>query len=147
MIEKHLLTYQATEKAISDLENAVTSLPTEIKSLEDQIIQSKLDKQEERDANNPAGVRAQQRLRAKLQQILTQKKALFKNKQTQLKKKIKQREADPLRKYAAGVFLNLSRDVVESLTGAGLKWGGTGRRQRILCTLNCDLFIGTESNI
>lgn len=124
LLEKQLVTYQATEQAISDLENAVTSAPTEIKSLEDQINQSKLDEQGEKDAKNPTGVQAQQKLRVKLQQALTQKKASFKNKQTQLNVKKKQREADPLRKYAAGGFLNLSKDVVDAMTGAGLKWGG-----------------------
>jgi hypothetical protein len=29
-----------------------------------------------------------------------------------------------LRNYAAGGFLNLSKDVVNAMTGAGLKWGG-----------------------
>jgi hypothetical protein len=124
LLEKQLATYQATEQAISDLENAVTSLPTEIKSLEDQINQSKLDEQGEKNAKNLTGVQAQQKLRVKLQQALTQKKASFKNKQTQLNVKKKQREADPLRKYAAGGFLNLSKDVVDAMTGAGLKWGG-----------------------
>lgn len=124
LIEKQLVTYQATEQAISDLENAVTSLPAEIKSLEDQIIQSNLDEQGERDAKNPTGVQAQQKLRARLQQALTQKKLSLKNKQIQLNAKKKQREADPLRKYAAGGFLNISKDVVDAMTGAGLNWGG-----------------------
>ena len=124
LLEKQLATYQATEKAISDLENAIKSLPDEIKSLEDQLAQSKQDEQDAKAAKDPNGVRAQQKLRTKLQQALSQKKAELKKKQTQLDTKKKQRDADPLRKYAAGGFLNLSKDVVDALTGAGLKWGG-----------------------
>jgi hypothetical protein len=124
LIEKELGKYQATEKAISDLENAVKSLPDEIKSIEDQIAQSKQDEQDAKTANNPAGVKAQQKLRAKLQQSLSQKKGALNKQQKQLTKKKQQRDADPLRKYAAGGFLNLSKDVVEAMTGAGLKWGG-----------------------
>ena len=124
LLEKQLATYQATEKAISDLENVIKSLPDEIKSLEDRIAQSKQDEQDAKAAKDPNGVRAQQKLRAKLQQALSQKKAELKKKQTQLDTKKKQRDADPLRKYAAGGFLNLSKDVVGALTGAGLKWGG-----------------------
>jgi hypothetical protein len=41
---------------------------------------------------------------------------------------------DPLPKYAAGGFLNLSKDVVDAMIGTGLKWGATGRAPRILCT-------------
>lgn len=68
-------------------------------------------------------MRAQQKLRATLQRSLTQKKATLK-KQRQLNAKKKQHDADPLRKYAAGGFLNLTKEVVDALTGAGLKWGG-----------------------
>ena len=124
IIEKQLTTYQATEKAISDLENAVKSLPTEIKSLEDQIAQSKQDQQDAKTAKNPVGVKAQQQLQTKFQQSLNQKKAALKKQQKQLDTKKKARDADPLRKYGTGGFLNLSKDVVEAMTGAGLKWGG-----------------------
>ncbi len=125
LIEKQLTEYQTMEQAISDLENAIIGLPQEIKSIEDRITQSKQEEQKERDAKNPAGVRAHQMLRAKLQQALTEKKSALKKKEKQLDAKKKQREADPLRKYAAGGFLNLSKDVVEAMTGAGLKWGGS----------------------
>ncbi|NJL87172.1 MAG: M15 family metallopeptidase [Leptolyngbyaceae cyanobacterium SM1_1_3] len=30
----------------------------------------------------------------------------------------------PLRNYAASGFLNLPKDLVEAMTGAGLEWGG-----------------------
>ncbi|HBB33151.1 MAG TPA: hypothetical protein DDZ80_03345 [Cyanobacteria bacterium UBA8803] len=124
LIEKELANYQATEKAISDLENAVKSLPSEIKFLEDQIAQSKQDEQDAKTAKNSSGVQAQQKLRAKLQQSLSQKKAALKKQQKQLDTKKKVRDADPLRKYGTSGFLNLSKDVVEAMTGAGLKWGG-----------------------
>jgi FtsZ-binding cell division protein ZapB len=124
LIEKQLATYQATEQAIADLENAVKALPDEIKSLEDQITQSKQDETEAKAVKNAAGVQAQQKLRAKLQQAITLKKAALKKQQTQLDKKKKARDADTLRKYAAGGFVNLPKDVVDEMTGAGLTWGG-----------------------
>ena len=124
LIEEQLTKYEATAKAISDLENTVQSLPDEIKLLDDQIAQSKQDEQDAKSAKNLTGVQAQQKLRAKLQQASTQKKAALKKKETQLNAKKKQRDADPLRQYAAGGFLNLSKDVVDAMTGAGLKWGG-----------------------
>jgi len=124
LIEKQLTTYEATDKAISDLENTVTSLPNEIKTLEDQIAQSKQDEQDARTAKNADGVKAQQKLRAKLESALSKDKSELKKKQAQLDKKKKDRDADPLRKYAAEGILNLSKDVVEAMTGAGLKWGG-----------------------
>ena len=119
-----MTTYEATEKAISDLENTVTSLPNEIKTLEDQIAQSKQDEQDARNAKNADGVKAQQKLRTKLESALSKDKGELKKKQAQLDKKKKERDADPLRKYAAEGILNLSKDVVDAMTGAGLKWGG-----------------------
>jgi len=124
LMEKQLTMYQTTEQAITDLENSVKLLPDETKSLEDQIAQSKQDEQDAKDAKNSKGVQAQQKLRATLQRALAKKKAELKKKQTQLDAKKKQRDADPLRKYAVGGFLNLLKDVVEAMTGAGLKWGG-----------------------
>lgn len=124
LLEKQLATYEATEKAIADLEGAVQSLPDEIKSLELQITQSKQDEQDAKTAKDFAGAKGQQKLRAKLQASLTKKKVLLKKQQTQLTAKKKQRDADPLRKLAATGFLNLSKDLVDALTGAGLKWGG-----------------------
>lgn len=124
LLEQQLATYKATDKAIADLESSVKSLPDEIKSLEDRIAQSKQDEQDAKAAKNPDGVKAQQKLRANLQQAWTKKKAELKQKQTQLDQKTKQRDADPLRKYAAGGFLNLPKAVVDAMTGAGLKWGG-----------------------
>jgi hypothetical protein len=124
LVEKQLTKYEATEKAISDLENSVSSLPDEIKSLDDQIAQSAQDEHDAREANNPAAAQAEQKLRAKLQQASTKKKAELKKSQTHLTAKKKQRDADPLRGYASGGVVNLSKDVVDALTGAGLKWGG-----------------------
>lgn len=124
LIEKELATYQATKKAISDLETSVKSLPAEIKSLEDQIAQSTKDELDAKTAKTPQGVAVQQKLRAKLQQAVAQKKSAAQKTQTQLDAKKKQRDEDPLRKYAAGGFLNLPKDVVQAMTGAGLKWGG-----------------------
>lgn len=124
LMEGQLTAYQATEQAIADLENSVKLLPDETKSLEDQIAQSKQEEQDAKDAKNSKGVKEQQKLRAMLQQALAKKKIELKKKQTQLDTKKKQRDADPLRKYASGGFLNLSKDVVEAMTGAGLTWGG-----------------------
>jgi hypothetical protein len=124
LIENQLASYEATETAISNLENSVKSLPDEIKTLEDQIAQSKQDEQDARNVKNSDGVKAQQKLRSKLEQSLNKNKAELKKKQTQLDKKEKERDRDPLRHYAAGGILNLSKDVVEAMTGAGLKWGG-----------------------
>jgi hypothetical protein len=124
LLEKQLASYEATETAISNLENSVKSLPDEIKTLEDQIVQSKQDEQDARTAKNSDGVKAQQKLRSKLEQSLNKNKAELKKKQTQLDKKKKERDRDPLHHYAAGGIVNLSKDVVEAMTGAGLKWGG-----------------------
>ena len=124
LLERQLAAYEATESAISNLENSVKSLPDEIKALEDQIAQSKLDEQDAKTAKNSDGVKAQQKLRSKLEQSLKKDKADLKKNQTQLDKKKKERDADPLRQYAAGGVLNLSKDVVEAMTGAGLRWGG-----------------------
>jgi D-alanyl-D-alanine carboxypeptidase len=124
LLEKQLKSFEATDKAISDLEHSVKSLPDDIKALEDQINQSKLDEQDAQTAKNATGVQAQRTLRAKLQQAEKAKKTELTTKEAQLKTKTKQRDADPLRGYAAGGFLNLPKDVVEAMTGAGLKWGG-----------------------
>lgn len=124
LIEKQLAAYQATDKAIADLTSAVAALPAEIKALEDQIAQSKKDEQAAKDAKDSKGAKAQQTLRATLNQALAKKNASLKKQQKQLSTKQKQRDADPLRGYAAGGFVNLSKDFVEAMTGAGLKWGG-----------------------
>ena len=41
-----------------------------------------------------------------------------------LGKKRTARDQDPLRTYGAQGFLNLPKEVVEAMTGAGLRWGG-----------------------
>jgi hypothetical protein len=51
-------------------------------------------------------------------------------------RKKRKRKADPLRSYAATGFLSLSKDVVEAMGEAGLKWGGNGRGRRTSCILN-----------
>lgn len=124
LIEKQLASYQATDKAIADLTSTVAALPVEIKALEDQISQSQKDEQLAKDAKDTNGVKAQQALRAKLKKALAKKQAELKKQQKQLDKKVKQRDADPLRGYAAGGIVNLSKDFVEAMTGAGLRWGG-----------------------
>lgn len=124
LLEKQLTNYEATEKAIADLENAVRSLPDEIQLLEEQIAQGKQDAQDAKAIKDVKGVREQQKLRATIQRSLTQQKNTLKKQQRQLDAKKKQRDADPLRQYAADGFLNLAKDVVDALTGAGLKWGG-----------------------
>jgi len=124
LIEQQLATYQATDKAISDLENALLPLPAEIMTLENQVTQSKLNEQTAKANKDPAGVKIEQKLQATLKQALKQKQAALTKQQTQLDKKRKQRDTNPLHQYAAGGFLNLSKDVVDALTGAGLTWGG-----------------------
>jgi hypothetical protein len=124
LLENQLKSYEATDKAIADLQASVKSLPDDIKTLDDRINQTRIDEQDALKAKNPKGAKAQQTLRGTLQQTQKTKKAELKKKEAQLKVKEKQRDDDPLRGYAAGGFLNLPKDVVEAMTGAGLKWGG-----------------------
>jgi D-alanyl-D-alanine carboxypeptidase-like protein len=124
LLEKQLASYQATETAIAELEASVKALPADIKKLEDQITTAKQDEADAKAAKNKDGVRAQQTLQAKLNQALTKTKANLKKSQTKLAEKKKARDDDPLRQYAAGGILNLPKDIVEAMTGAGLSWGG-----------------------
>jgi hypothetical protein len=124
LLEKHLASFQATETAIADLEATVKALPADIKKLDDQIAKSKQDEADAKAAKNKDGVRAQQTLQAKLKQALTKTKANLKKSEAQLAKQKKARDDDPLRQYGAGGFLNLPKDIVEAMTGAGLSWGG-----------------------
>jgi hypothetical protein len=123
-LQTQLTTYQATEKAIADLESSVKSLPSEITAIEAQINQSKQDEQDAKAKKDFQGITAHQKLQAKFQQSLKQKKFALKNQQGQLDAQKKRRDADPLRNYAKSGFLNLPKDLVEAMTGAGLKWGG-----------------------
>jgi hypothetical protein len=69
-------------------------------------------------------VKAQQTLRASLEKTLKAKNAELKKKQKDLDTRNKQRSQDSLRQYGAKGFINLSKDFVEAMTGAGLTWGG-----------------------
>jgi DNA repair exonuclease SbcCD ATPase subunit len=124
LLEKHLAAFEASDKAVADLEAAIQSLPAEIKSLTAAIAQSKLDEADAKKDKNTAGVKAQQKLRATLVSTLKSRNAELTKKQKDLDKKNKQRSQDTLRQYGAGGFLNLSKDFVEAMTGAGLTWGG-----------------------
>jgi D-alanyl-D-alanine carboxypeptidase len=124
MLDRHLAAFEASDKAVADLETAIKPLPAEIKGLEDAIAQSKLDEADAKKDKNSAGVKAQQQLRATLQKSLSAKKAQLAKNQKQLDKKNKERSRDSLRKYGAQGFLNLSQDFVEAMQSAGLTWGG-----------------------
>src|SRR5262249_31593051 len=119
-LERHLAAFEASDKAVADLETAIKPLPAEIKGLEDGIAQSKLDEADAKKDKNSAGVKAQQQLRATLQKSLNAKKAELKKNQKKLDDKNKERGRDSLRKYGAQGFVNLSKDFVEAMQGAGL---------------------------
>ena len=136
-LAKQLTAFQATDKAITDLETSIKALPDEITSLETQITQTTTDEGVANAANDSVAAAAQQKLRAKLTASLAASKAKLKKEQGQLTTKEKQRDDDPLRKYAAGGFLNLSKDVVDAMIGAGLNWGGNwkGPKEPTLASL------------
>ena len=123
-LEQQLTRYEATDKAVTDLQLAVTALPDEIKALDEQVARSKADEQDAATAKDAAGVKAQQKLRATLTKAAAQKRTEQTRKAKSLDQKKASRDAEPLRGYAAGGFLNLSKDVVDAMVAAGLKWGG-----------------------
>jgi hypothetical protein len=124
LLDKHLAAYEATDKAIADLETSVGSLPTEISTLNTQIDKTKVDEAEARKDGNSSGVKAQQRLRATLQKAVKAKTSELKKDRARLAKKTKQRDENTLRRYAKTGFLTLSKVFVEAMTAAGMFWGG-----------------------
>lgn len=124
LLEKHLASFEASDKAVADLETAIKPLPAEIKALNDAIAQSKLDEADAKKDKNTAGVNAQRTLRATLTKSLNAKNAELKKNEKELAKRNKDRSNDALRQYRAKGFLNLSKDFVDAMTGAGLTWGG-----------------------
>jgi hypothetical protein len=124
LVEKQFKKVDAIEKSISTLEGNATSATDEIKTLDEQIAQSTRDEQDAVAANDQAAVKAQRALRARLEQTSAKQKADLKKTQGQIEKTKKHRDADPLQKYANDGMVNLQKDVVSAMTGAGLKWGG-----------------------
>lgn len=123
-LEGENVKFNATEKSLSELEQATTLLVEEIANLEKQISDLKEAEIDASNAKDLASRKAKQDARAELQLLLKRKNAELKKKLAELAKKKTSRDTDPLHKYAASGFLNLSQDIVDALVDAGLSWGG-----------------------
>ncbi|MFI7582794.1 M15 family metallopeptidase [Kocuria sp. M1N1S27] len=124
LLEKHLARYEAVDSALAGLETEVAALPAAVAALEAQIARSRQGEQESRALGDTRGAAAERRLRAGLQKELKRRRADLNRKTKDLKKKRGSRDRDPLRTYGAQGFLNLPKELVEAMTGAGLRWGG-----------------------
>lgn len=123
-LEAHLATYEATDRAVAGLEAGTAALPATLAALEAQIARSRRSEQESRAVGDDRGARAERRLRSGLQKELTRRRTELARRAAALEKKRRARDAEPLRTYGAQGILNLPKEVVEALTGAGLRWGG-----------------------
>ncbi len=124
LLEKHLARYEAVDSALAGLETEVAVLPAAVAALEAQIARSQQGEQDNKALGDNRGAAAERRLRAELQKELKRRKADLARKTKDLGKKRAARDRDPLRTYGAQGFLNLPKEVVEAMTGAGLRWGG-----------------------
>lgn len=77
-----------------------------------------------KNSSDTCGAAAERRLRAGQQRQVKRRKAELARKTRVLEKKRTARDRYPLRTYGAQGFLNLPEELVDALTGAGLRWGG-----------------------
>lgn len=124
LLERHLARFEAVDSALTGLESEVAALPAAVAALEEQITRSQQGEQESTTRGDTRGAAAERRLRAGLQKELKRRKAELARKTKDVGKKRTARDQDPLRTYGAKGFLNLPKEVVEAMTGAGLRWGG-----------------------
>ncbi len=96
----------------------VGKLSAEKEAASDQVEQAKTDKKDKKEL-----AKLRKDLASKTAALSKATSTLKKNERA-LKKKIDTRDSYTLRKYAREGFLNLPKDVVEAMQGAGFKWGG-----------------------
>jgi hypothetical protein len=107
-LEKELHRYEKTDEEIESLQGEIDTQEDQVQDLEDQIKEAQGKK-----------------LKAIKASLNSEKKKLRKSK-NKLKAKEKARRQDPLRKYGAGGFMNLPKELVTAMTSkhAGFEWGG-----------------------
>jgi hypothetical protein len=115
--------FEALEKAVDDLDKAIETLQHEIDALTAALDLLAKDQPLTAGAAVPTGKEKDKQIKARKTAIVT-KTAAIKRKQAQLAAAVARRDKDPLHAYAAHGFLDLSKQLVEALKGAGLGWGG-----------------------
>jgi hypothetical protein len=115
--------FEALDKAVDDLQIATEKLSGDIDLLSHDLDQLNAG-ESLKEGEAPLTGKALAKEVAARKKAITQKTTAIKAKQKQLEKAIGARDDDTLRGYASRGFLDLDKDMVEALKGAGLDWGG-----------------------